>query len=67
MAVLVLGCLALAQIMAGTEATRAPVAHMRREGTLESLCFSCLGTYIFGTGTIWATVTVPLLVVANLS
>ena len=33
--------------MAGTEATRAPVAHMRREGTLESLCFSCLGTYIW--------------------
>src|ERR1700744_5063037 len=33
--------------MAGTGATRAPVAHMRREGTLESLCFSCLGTYIW--------------------
>jgi hypothetical protein len=44
---LVLGCLALPQVQVGTEATRAPVAHMRREGTLELLCFGCPGTYIW--------------------
>jgi hypothetical protein len=46
-AVLVLGYLALPQVQVGTEATRAPVAHMRREGTLELLCLSCPGTYIW--------------------
>ena len=65
-AVLVLVCSALPQISVGTEATRAPVARMRREGTLELLCFGYFG-YIFGTGIIWATVIIPPLAVVNLS
>ena len=64
----VLVCSALARVLAGTEATRAPVAHMRREGTLELLYpLDLFRIHILGTGTIWAMTTVPPLVVASLS
>lgn len=69
-AVLVLVCSALARISVGTEATRAPVTRMRKEGTLESLYpLQLFWIHISGTGTIGAMVvmTTPPVVVASLS